>query len=135
MVSAVLLSIPLTSQTFLSNFVWADEISLWSQTAKIDSQSAFTWSQLGVALSEKGKKSEAVEAFNNSLKIKSTPNAYLGRAQNFIKMQQFDEAIQDVKPLTELKDENINSYTLYQGYESLAIALQGKKDFFSFIVC
>lgn len=129
LIFAVLISVLLSFQTFIANLMWADEVSLWSQTSKIDKNSAFTWSQYGVALSDKGKTTEAIEAFNNSLKIKSTPNALLGRAQNYIKTKQFDEAIKDLKPLVELKEESINSYTLYQAYESLAAALQGKQDF------
>lgn len=131
MILAVVLSLPLAFQTFLSNLMWINELSLWSQTVKVDEKSAFNWSQLGVALYEKGKNNESIEAFNNSLDIKATPNAYLGRAQSFIKSEKFEEAVLDLQKITEMKDESVNGYTLYQSYEALAATLQRKKDFSS----
>jgi len=129
LIFSVLISIPLIIQTFSSNFMWENDLSLWEKTVKVDSNSAFSWSQYGVALSDKGKNAEAVEAYNNSLKLKPTANAYLGRAQSNIKSNKFDDAINDLRIVTEMNNESINAYTLYQGYEAISAAFQRKKDF------
>lgn len=129
LIFSVVISLPLIIQTFSSNFMWENDLTLWEKTVKVDSNSAFSWSQYGVALSDKGKNAEAVEAYNNSLKLKPTANAYLGRAQSNIKSNKFDDAINDLRIVTEMNNESINAYTLYQGYEAISAAFQRKKDF------
>lgn len=125
---AVFLSVPLTLQTISSNRIWKNDLSLWSHTVQVDSQSAFSWSQLGFALAEQGNASEAIQAFNNSLDIKPTVNAYLGRARELIRTRNFAQAVGDLQTIIEMNDEKLDAYTLYQSYEALAFALQLRND-------
>ncbi len=124
---AVLTSILLSVKTWTYNSVWKNDLSLWTQSVTIDPTSAFNYSQLGSVLTDEGKIDEAIKAYNNSLDIKPTPLAYMGRARNFITKEKYEEAIWDLKTVAEMPPEKIDAYTLYQSYESLAIAYSNKK--------
>lgn len=123
----VLISILLSIKTYTYNKVWTNELSLWTQSVTVDPTSAFNYSQLGSVLSDNGRINEAVLAYNNSLDIKPTPLAYMGRARNLLAQKKYEEAIWDLQTVAEMPLDKLNAYTLYQTYESLAIAYSQKQ--------
>lgn len=127
---AILLSIPLGVKTFFQNRVWLNDIALWEHSTKIDPNSSHNWSQYGAALLEKGVFEKSVEAYDHSLEIKVSPLALMGRARGNLNLKRLEEAVWDLKTVTEMNNEESNAYTLYQTYEALAIAYsaQGKLD-------
>jgi tetratricopeptide (TPR) repeat protein len=125
---AVLVSIPLAIQTYLYNRVWLNEIALWQNAVIVDERSAFNWSQLGSALAGANRTDDSVRAFDRSLAIRPMPLALLGRARGSIERGRYDEAVAGLQKIVEMSPEKINAYTLFQGYEALALALQGKQD-------
>lgn len=122
LILTLVLGLPFAYQAFSYNAVWATDISLWQHSVKIDSKSATNWLQLGAALLEKEQYREAAEAYNNSVDIKPSPLALMGRARIFIAQNQLEEAVWDLQTVTELPSDQVNAYTLYQSYEALAIA-------------
>lgn len=130
LIIGVLLSVPLAVQTFINNEYWKNEIALWEHNIKVDPSSAFNFSQYGYALLEKEKYAEALEAFNQSLDIHSSANTLMGRARANIFLNNYEEAVWDLQTVIEMPNKDLNAYTLYQTYESLALALSnnGKND-------
>jgi tetratricopeptide (TPR) repeat protein len=128
LVLAIIVSIPLAIQTYLYNRVWHDEIALWQNAVAVDEGSAINWSQLGSALAQSDRADDSVRAFDRSLAIRPTPLALLGKGSGLIQRGRFDEAAGELKKIVEVSPERVNAYTLFQGYEALAIALQGKQD-------
>lgn len=126
---AILISLPLAFQTFSYNKVWKNDLALWSHTVTIDKNSAFTWAQYAAVLSENGKISESVEAYNNSIDIRPSANAYYGKARNLLAQNKFEEAVFDIKTIIEMPNENLNAYTLYQTYELMALALSAQQKY------
>jgi tetratricopeptide (TPR) repeat protein len=125
----IILAVPLAFKTFIYNRVWTSELALWSHAVTIDEKSAFNWSQLGVVLSEQGKTEEAINAYNNSIDIRPTALALMGLARNFTVQKKYDEAVWNLKTVVEMPNEKVNAYTLFQAYESLAIALTAQNDY------
>lgn len=130
LIIGIVLSVPLAVQTFINNEYWKNEIALWEHNIKVDPTSSFSFSQYGYALLEKEKNAEALEAFNNSLDIRSSAITLMGRARANIFLNNYEEAVWDLKTIVESPDKDLNAYTLYQSYESLALALSqnGKND-------
>lgn len=122
LVLAILLSLPLAAQTFFYNQAWANDLTLWKHTVETDPRSAFSFSQYGAILSEQGRHSEAVEAYDNSVEIRPTALGYLGRGRNRLLLKQYDAGVQDLQKVVNMPDKEINAYTLYQAYEALALA-------------
>lgn len=129
LIFAILISIPFGLKTFTYNQIWANDLTLWEHNVKIDDKSSFNWAIYGTELAKLGKHSEAVEAFNNSLDIKPNSIAYLGKARSNLSLNRLEEAVFDLKTVTEMKDKNTNAYTLYQTYEALAIAYVNQKKY------
>ncbi len=127
--AAIIISLPLAFQTFSYNQVWKNDLALWSHTVTIDKNSAFTWAQYAAVLSENGKISESVEAYNNSIDIRPSANAYYGKARNLLAQNKFEEAVFDIKTIIEMPNEKLNAYTLYQTYELMALALSGQQKY------
>ncbi len=125
---AIIAAIPLGAKTFAQNQVWKNEVALWKNATTVDGSSSHNWMQLGSALSNVGELQKSVEAYNNSLDIKISALALMGRARGNLQLKRLEEAVWDLKTVTEMKNENSNAYTLYQTYEALAIAYseQGK---------
>ena len=130
LIIGIVLSVPLAVQTFINNEYWKNEIALWEHNIKVDPTSSFSFSQYGYALLEKEKYAEALEAFNNSLDIHSSAITLMGRARANIYLNNYEEAVWDLQTIIESPDKDLNAYTLYQSYESLALALSqnGKND-------
>ncbi len=125
----IIVGLPLTAKTFFYNQVWKNDLALWSHTVTIDKNSAFSWSQYGAFLTESGKTDEAIAAYNNSIDVRPTAAAFYGQARNLLTQNKFEEAVFDLKTVLEMPDEKINSYTLYQAYELMAIALVQQKKY------
>ncbi len=119
----VLASLPLAVQTVINNQYWKTEIALWEHNVKIDPSSSFSFMQYGNALLNSGKYAEAVEAFDKSLDNRSTSLGLMGRARTNIYLKNYEEAVWDLQTVVEMPNEELNAYTLYQTYESLALAL------------
>lgn len=130
LIIGIALSLPLAVQTFINNEYWKNEIALWEHNIKVDPTSSFSFSQYGFALLEKEKHAEALEAFNQSLDIRSSAITLMGRARANIYLKNYEEAVWDLQTIVESPDKDLNAYTLYQSYESLALALSqnGKND-------
>lgn len=130
LIIGIVLSVPLAVQTFINNEYWKNELALWEHNIKVDPTSSFSFSQYGYALLEKEKNAEALEAFNKSLDIRSSAITLMGRARANIYLNNYEEAVWDLQTIVESPDKDLNAYTLYQSYESLALALSnnGKND-------
>ena len=118
---AIILSIPLGTQTYLYNQIWKNNLALWSHNTKIDPTSAFTFVNYGAELSSAGRYPEAIEAFNRSIENRPNALAFMGRARNFMALKRFDLAVNDLHTVINMPPESLNAYTLYQSYETLAI--------------
>ena len=125
---AIIVSIPLAIQTYFYNRVWLNETALWQNAVAVDEGSAVNWSQLGSSLAQSDRTDDSIRAFDQSLAIRPTPLAFLGKGSGLIQLERFDEAAGELKKIVEISPEKVNAYTLFQGYEALAIALQGKQD-------
>jgi tetratricopeptide (TPR) repeat protein len=125
-VLAVIVSIPLAVQTFIYNGAWHNELRLWHHAVRIDPLSAINWSQLGSAYEELDRTDDAIGAFTRALEIRPTAISRIGRAQSLVKKGRLDEAIADLQIATSTSSGNIDAYTLYQGYEGLALVYQQK---------
>jgi len=119
---AILVGFPLGVQTLLCNRVWKSDLDLWAYNTKIDPASASTFVNYGAELSSTGRLAEAIAAFDRSIQNRPTPLAYMARARNYIALKRFDEAIADLQNVINMPPENVNAFTLYQSYESLALA-------------
>ena len=127
--AAVLMSIPLTAQTFLYSRSVATEVSVWERAAQVD-DSSFTMTQLGAALTDAGRAEEAIEAYTKAINKKAAPRAYLGRGMNLMKLQRFEEAESDLSKAMYFPGERIEPLALYQTYRTLGMTYieQGKND-------
>ena len=126
-VLAVAASLPLALKTYSYNRVWTDELALWKQSITVDGKSSFNWAQFGTVLTERGRYREALDAYNNALDINPAPLVYLGRARANLYLGNPEEAVWDLKTVTEMPSADIESYTLYRIYEALAIAFAEQK--------
>ncbi len=124
---AIMVSVLFSIKTFYYNQTWLNDLAIWSNSVTIDPTSATNYSQLGAVLQENGDISGSIKAYNNSLDNKPTAQAYMGRARSFLTQQKYEEAIFDLKTVTEMPPQKLNEYTLYQTYEALALALTNKK--------
>ena len=118
---AIILSIPLSVQTYLYNQTWKSNLALWSHNAKIDPASAVTFVNLGSELSSAGKQAEAVEAFDQSIKNRPNAVALIGRARSLTALKRYPEAAADLETVVKMPPETTNAYAFYQAYEALAI--------------
>lgn len=126
--SGAVVSALLAFVTFSFNRAWASENALWEWTSKVD-DSAFTWSQYGAVLNEKGSNDQSIEAYTKSINKRPTARGYLGRSRAFIAKQRFAEAEADLTKMLDMSGDDIEVYTLYQSFEALGIAYLGKNDF------
>lgn len=129
LILVILISIPLGLKTFFYNQVWANDPILWEYNVKIDETSSFNWAQHGFELAKIGKHTEAIEAFNRSLDVKPNSLAYLGKSRSNLALNRLEEAVFDLKTVTEMQNKEINPYTLYQTYNALATAYKNQKKY------
>ena len=119
----VLASLPLAVQTVINNQYWKSELALWEHNIKIDPSSSYSFMLYGTALNQSGNYAEALEAFNRSLDNRQTALGLMGRARANIFLNNYEEAVWDLKTVVEMPNEDLNAYTLYQTYEALSLAL------------
>lgn len=122
------LSVPLAVRTYSYNRVWFNEAALWKNAVKVDPNSAFNWSQLGAVYDDDDEIDQALDANERSLAIKETPLALIGKGRALVRKDRYEEALPAFRKVIETDSSKINAYTLFQGYEALAISLQGKPD-------
>ena len=127
-VACCLAAVPLTVVTAGYNAVWKTDLRLWQQAVTVDPGSAFNWNQLGAELTEQKRYSDAIEAYDRSLAVKRTPLAVMGRSRNLMSLQRYPEAISELQAAAKTPGDKINLFTLYQIYETLAIAQQAAGD-------
>jgi len=125
----IVITLPLAFQTYLYNRVWSSSLALWQHNSKVDPNSSLNLTNLASELAAMNRHQEALDALNNSIKIKKSATAVLGRGRSLLYLNRFDEAVPDLQWVIALPNEEINAYTLYQSYESLAIALTGLRKF------
>ncbi|MGB7203621.1 MAG: tetratricopeptide repeat protein [Pyrinomonadaceae bacterium] len=118
----------LALQTFRYNTVWANDLSLWSWTAKTD-DSATTAMQLGSALSAAGRNEDAIRAYSAALTKRPAMRALLGRGRTFIAVKQYANAERDFIAALAMPEEKQEAYALYQLYEALGIAYSEQRKF------
>jgi tetratricopeptide (TPR) repeat protein len=87
-----------------------------------DPGSAWNHLELAVALDDAGRYDEARIAADRSLEIRELPNARLVRARIAIAHRRFADAERDLVQLLDPARQVADAYTLYQGYEALAVA-------------
>ncbi|MCW5961481.1 MAG: tetratricopeptide repeat protein [Pyrinomonadaceae bacterium] len=124
---SVILSVPLAFQTFASNRVWKNDLTLWEHNIAIDPSSSSSYMLYGSALSQAGKHAEALEAYNRSLDNRQTALGLMGRARANIFLGNNEEAVWDLKTVVEMDNKDLDAYTLYQTYEALSLALSQEK--------
>ena len=115
--------------TIANNRVWANDLGLWQHTSHIDPESAFTYSQLGASLFDAGRIDESIKAYDRSLAIRPTPNAYLGRGLDNAAIGDNQNAEANARIVIDTPLQDIDAYTLYRGYGLLAVALSNEKRF------
>jgi tetratricopeptide (TPR) repeat protein len=118
---AIVLSIPLSIQTYLYNQTWKTNLALWAHNAKVDPASGLTFVNYGAELSSAGRYTEAIEAFTQSINNRPNALAFMGRARNYAALKRYDEAVADLQTIINLPPENLEIYTLYQAYEAIAL--------------
>lgn len=126
--AAILLSLPLCFQTFTYNRAWANDFDLWSWTIKVDN-TAFASAQYGNELSEKGRFSDSIRAYTDSLNARPTTRGYLGRGRAYLKNKQYAEAEKDLLIVLETPAEKVEAYALYQAYEAIALVYSEQRKF------
>ena len=127
--TGVLISLALGVQTFRCNRIWNNELSLWQHAVTIDPNSSSNWSALGAELTEEDRLDEALAAYQKSLAIWPRPLALIGHSQILVRKGDLDAAIGEVKPVIENQQGETDLYTIYQAYETLAVALEAKGSF------
>lgn len=123
-VALAMCAAPLAVQTWAYNRAWTSEPALWQRAVAVDPTSSFNWAQYAAVLVETGELKEAIAASDRALAIGPSAIARLNRGRALIETGRFDEAERDLGSLVETPDDQINAYTLYQGYEGLAICYE-----------
>lgn len=126
---SVVIVIALGIRTFIYNPVWKTDLSLWAHNVKIDPASAQSFINYGAELSDHKQYREAIAAYDQSLDIKLTSLALMGRARNYMAVKEFQKAAEDLRRVINMPDGDVNAYTLYQTYETYAILCQTQKQY------
>jgi tetratricopeptide (TPR) repeat protein len=99
--------IMLASWTFERNLVWHDKITLWSDCVSKSPQKARPHNNLGVALKDKGRITEAIAHFKKTIAIDpGFTEAYINLGNSYILLGKYKEAIrqyQTALPITDKK--------------------------------
>lgn len=127
--AAIIIAGALAVKTISYNSVWSSNLHLWKHSVEIDPGSSASNAQYGAFLFEEQKYTESLEFYDRSIKIKPSAIALLGRGRAQIFLHQNEKAIEDLKGLINLPAADQNAYTLYQAFESLAIAYVNQKKF------
>jgi tetratricopeptide (TPR) repeat protein len=115
-------------QTVRYNTAYANEMALWQWTSAVDNGS-FTQGQLGSAYEAAGRYDDALAAFTKAVEDRPSPRNYLGRGRAFVRLKQYDRAINDLQVGLQFPDDKTDVYAAYQLYEALAIAYTEQKNY------
>lgn len=122
-------AITLCVQTISYRRVWLNDISLWRHAVTVDENSASNWLQLGAELADLNAMESAAVAYQRSLAIRQDPLALMGNSRVAIARGDLDGAVRDLETVIATPAEKINAYTLFQSYETLAVAYQQQKNY------
>ncbi len=126
--AASVLGLLLCFQTITYNTAWANEMALWSWSARVDN-SAFTLAQFGSILADKGRHDEAIKAYSDSIAAQPMARSYLGRGRSYLEKKQYGEAEKDLTVVLQMPQEKLEAYALYQTYEALGISYSEQKKY------
>lgn len=128
LIAGCLIAALLAFQTFRYNTAWANDLSLWSWTAKTD-DSAATSMQLGGALSAAGRREEAIEVYSAAIAKRPAMRGFLGRGRTYLELKQYPNAEKDFLAALAMPRERQEATVLYQLYEALGIAYSEQRKF------
>lgn len=95
---AVLVVTALGTTTVLRNLVWSSADALWADAAEKSPAKYRVWSNLGVALSAKGREKEAADCYRKSVKIEPAfSNGVLNLSNSLLRLGQPKEAISEIE--------------------------------------
>jgi tetratricopeptide (TPR) repeat protein len=100
-----------TVLTYQRNKVWLNEHTLWADCIKKSPNKARPHNNLGVALSAEGKIKEAIDHYNQALRI--TPDyagVYNNRGNAYAKLGQYKLAFEDYNQAIRLKPDYADAY-------------------------
>lgn len=125
-VAVIVVVLSVRSMTY--NPVWGSDLALWSHNVEIDRNSSLSFTNLGAELSARKNYRAALAAYDRAVEIKPTALGMMGRGRTYISLGDTQKAIADLNRVISLKNEDVNAYTLYQAYESYAVAQQAASD-------
>lgn len=114
----------MTAWSFGYSKVWRTDLALWEHTVGVAPNSATAWGNYGAELTAAERLPQALEAFERASAISDVPVHRLGRARVLIRLGRPADAISALRSVVDTPNAEINVYTLYQAYESLALAFQ-----------
>lgn len=130
LVASAILGVPLFVATVSYNHAWMSDLALWERGVVSDPTSSFNFLQYASALDGANRVDEARAAIDRSIEIQATPAAYMGRGRIEVKQRQFDAAERDLRLVVgSARESDLDAYTLYQTYESLAICYEQQQQF------
>jgi protein O-mannosyl-transferase len=89
---------------------WHDSVLLWTHTLECTSKNCFAWNNLGAALSEQGKWSEAVPSFERALQINpDSAEVHNNLGTALLRQEKSDEAIQHYKRAVQLQPDYVTA--------------------------
>jgi tetratricopeptide (TPR) repeat protein len=128
LIAGCVIAAALAFQTFRYNTAWANDLTLWAWTAKVDN-SSFTLMQLGSSLSEAGRVEDSVVAYSAAIAKKPSVRGYLGRARGYLTLKQYQNAEKDLADAFAQPKDKQEWYAMYQAYEALGIAYQDQQKY------
>ena len=122
-VSLCVVGILFTAWTFERNRVWADEITLYQDSAEKSPQKARPHNNLGAALSRRGRLPEAIEQFRAAIKIKPDyADAHYNLGYALARQGNLEEGIYHFAEALRLQPNNVKAHNNM----GVALALQGQ---------
>ncbi|NNL77454.1 MAG: tetratricopeptide repeat protein [Desulfobacterales bacterium] len=122
-VSLCIVGILFTAWTFERNRVWADEITLYQDSAEKSPQKARPHNNLGAALSRRGRLPEAIDQFRAALRIKPDyADAHYNLGYALARQGNLEEGIYHFAEALRLQPNNVKAHNNM----GVALALQGQ---------
>jgi tetratricopeptide (TPR) repeat protein len=99
---AAIVTAAFSSATIFRNRVWSGADSLWADAAKKSPGKFRVWSNLGVALSAKGREREAADCYRKSVEIEPAfANGVLNLSNSLLRLNRPKEALTEIDRLRE----------------------------------
>ena len=100
-----------TVLTYQRNKVWLNEHTLWADCVKKSPNKARPHNNLGTALSAEGKSEEAIDHYNQALRItRDYANVYNNRGNAYANLGQYKLAFEDYNQAIHLKPDYADAY-------------------------